>query len=268
MRNTPALTLLATILALALLFAALANSGPAAAQTPEPSHAGDKAVLVALYNATDGDNWTYKYNWLSDEPIGEWHGITTDDEGRVTFLYLYGNNLSGAIPAELGNLSDLGRLSLRGNNLSGAIPSQLGNLSDLHELGLGDNGLTGAIPAELGNLSNLNHLYLRENQLSGAIPPELGNLPDLAVLRLAGNRFTGCIPAALADFENNDLDDINLELCDDEPTPSILSIDDYVCEAEDFTRLGVFTLDSFVISLDSSEIEPDPYTPSYDGMID
>ena len=35
----------------------------------------DRAALVALYRDTDGANWTDNINWLSDAPIGEWHGV-------------------------------------------------------------------------------------------------------------------------------------------------------------------------------------------------
>ena len=41
------------------------------------------AALHALYNATDGANWTNSGNWLSDAPLSDWHGIKTDDEGRI-----------------------------------------------------------------------------------------------------------------------------------------------------------------------------------------
>ena len=67
----------------------------------------DKAALVALYNATDGPNWENNRNWLSDRPIGEWSGVSTDADGRVTVLSLDGNQLSGSIPSELGNLANL-----------------------------------------------------------------------------------------------------------------------------------------------------------------
>ena len=43
----------------------------------------DRDALVALYNATDGDNWTNNTNWLSDEPLGQWYGVTTDENRRV-----------------------------------------------------------------------------------------------------------------------------------------------------------------------------------------
>ena len=168
--------------------------------TPEPSP--DRAVLVALYNATDGDNWTDKENWLSDEPLEEWQGVTTDDEGRVIELHLWENNLQGSIPSELGNLSKLTTLELQSNQLTGEIPSELGNLSNLSALYLWENDLSGEIPSELGNLSSLTVLDLPGNELSGEIPAELGNLSNLTVLILARNQLSGEIPSELGSLSN------------------------------------------------------------------
>ena len=67
----------------------------------------DREALVALYNAAGGENWVGSANWLSDAPLGEWEGVTTNDDGRVTRLTLSFNALSGEIPAELGRLSNL-----------------------------------------------------------------------------------------------------------------------------------------------------------------
>ena len=92
---------------------------------------GDQAALVALYEATNGDNWTNNTNWLSDRPLDEWHGVRTDDGGRVTRLNLVENNLIGTIPSELGNLTNLQDLSLYSNQLSGSLPAELGNLTNL-----------------------------------------------------------------------------------------------------------------------------------------
>ena len=41
-------------------------------------------------------------------------------------LYLFNNDLSGSIPAELGNLRELTDVSLGGNRLSGSLPAALG----------------------------------------------------------------------------------------------------------------------------------------------
>src|SRR5690606_8273080 len=51
--------------------AKLLKSATAAAAISET----DSMVLVALYNATNGDNWSNNTNWLSGQ-INTWHGIT------------------------------------------------------------------------------------------------------------------------------------------------------------------------------------------------
>ena len=90
----------------------------------------ERATLVALYHATDGPNWTDNTNWLSDAPLGDWHGVTTDADGQVTDLDLWDNGLRGEISPELGSLSELETLYLSDNELSGEIPPELGNLSN------------------------------------------------------------------------------------------------------------------------------------------
>ena len=164
--------------------------------------ATDRAALAALYNATDGANWLNNDNWLSNAPMGEWHGVTTDSDGRVTHLDLRHNQLTGEIPAELGNLSNLTELFLNSNQLTGSIPAELGSLTNLERLRLTSNQLTGEIPAELGNLTNLEWLYLFSNQLTGEIPAELGSLTNLTHLLLTNNQLSGEIPAELGSLTN------------------------------------------------------------------
>ena len=125
--------------------AADATAPPAASGSDET----DREALVALYNATDGENWDESDNWLSDAPLGEWQGVSTNDNGRVIKMQLYRNNLSGEIPAELGSLSNLDWLNLHDNNLSGEIPEELGSLSNLTRLSLNDNDLSGCVPGSL-----------------------------------------------------------------------------------------------------------------------
>ena len=149
------------------------------------SVASDRAALVAFYNATGGPNWTDSTNWLSSEPLGEWYGVETDGDGRVTGLRLgdwdhtlgeyVGNGLSGSLPPELGTLSSLGFLQIEGNTgLTGPIPASLGRLAGLTDLRLAGNGLTGDVPASLGDLTALEWAHLDSNRFTGEIPAALG----------------------------------------------------------------------------------------------
>ena len=160
----------------------------------------DRAVLEALYAAL-GDYWRRDTNWSTDAPLHTWYGVTTEG-GRVVRLSLADNNLIGAIPPVLGNLSNLEYLALDRNRLTGTIPPVLGDLSNLDTLRLNYNSLTGEIPPELGNLSNLERLNLSNNSLTGEIPPELGNLSNLERLNLSNNSLGGVIPPELGNLSN------------------------------------------------------------------
>ena len=162
----------------------------------------DRDVLMALYEATGGPNWTDSENWLTDRPLGEWSQVDVDDDGRVIGLAFFDNNLRGPIPAELGSLTNLKSLRLAGNNLRGPIPAELGWLTDLEEIALYDNNLMGSIPVELGSLTNLKRLFLSTNNLTGSIPAELGSLANLERLWLSGNDLTGPIPVELGSLSN------------------------------------------------------------------
>ncbi len=82
----------------------------------------DRQALVAIFDATGGPNWKKSTNWLTDEAIGEWHGVSTDTGGRVAGLRLVDNGLNGAIPPEIAILTNLEDLQLADNVLLGCIP--------------------------------------------------------------------------------------------------------------------------------------------------
>ena len=174
---------------------------PGYTAAPKPAAPPDtRDALVALYNATNGPGWKNSENWLSEAPLGEWHGVVTDCDGSVIGLRLKDNQLTGPIPPELARLTDLGVLDLEFNRLTGPIPPELASLENLSWLVLRRNQLTGPIPPELGSLENLTWLDLLGNQLTGPIPPELARLTDLGVLGLEFNRLTGPIPSWLGDL--------------------------------------------------------------------
>jgi|GEM_PF-3586197 len=171
-------------------------------------------ALVALYDSTDGDNWADNTNWLSD--TAPWFGVNTED-GHVVELWLDINQLSGQIPAELGNLANLRVLQLSDNQLSGNIPVELGGLVNLIYMWMGVNQFTGTIPAELGQLVNLQSLSLSVNQLTGGIPPEICALANLNDLWLDRNQLTGSIPPGMGGLAKLH----TLQLSDNQLTGSI-----------------------------------------------
>ena len=147
----------------------------------------DRAVLTALYNATNGTNWTNKGNWLSERPLGDWYGVTTDENGRVTELRLTANNLNGSIPSNLGDLDRLAALDFESNGLNGTIPPELGKLRNLAEFWLSLNNLEGTVPPDMGRLVKLKSLGLASNNLTGSVPVELSQLTNVSTLYLADN---------------------------------------------------------------------------------
>jgi len=91
----------------------------------------DYDALIALYDATNGDNWTQNTDWKTTEPVDSWYGISVSG-AHITGIDLSSNQLSDSIPAELGNLSYLQSLYLNGNQLT-SLPdlSALVNLDSL-----------------------------------------------------------------------------------------------------------------------------------------
>ena len=111
-----------------------------------------------------------------------------------------GNRISGEIPPELGNLTELRVLGLDSNQLTGEIPDELGRLGHLLTLNLSNNHLKGEIPPNLSNLSELTILDLSANDLSGVIPKEIGDFEALEALNLSHNNLSGEIPSQLGNL--------------------------------------------------------------------
>ena len=161
------------------------RDNPASSTKPPqvPAVSPSRVVLEELYNTTGGENWTNNANWTSGKPIGSWYGVTaTNDAGN--------DGLSARATAGSG----LQRLDLSGNNLSGEIPAALGNLVDLRYLDLSENALSGGIPAALGGLTKLEVMKLHGNTgLAGPLPHTFANFAALDTLSLSGTQL--CAPA-------------------------------------------------------------------------
>ena len=161
-----------------------------------PGLVEDCEVLLGLRDQLAGNA---SLNWDTGLVITKWQGISVPESlSRVSALILVGLRLTGEIPAELGQLSQLYLLSFGGNQLTGEIPVELAQLSQLQGLELDSNQLTGVIPVQLGRLAQLQWLDLSHNHLTGPIPVEFGRLARLRwSLLLDRNQLTGEIPAEL-----------------------------------------------------------------------
>ena len=160
----------------------------------------DRVGLLALYASTGGDEWEVNDGWGTDAPLGDWHGVEVDGDGRVESLTLTQNGLVGTIAPEIRRLDRLRELHLEVNKLGGEIPPEIGQLDELEWLGLFFNELTGEIPPEIGDLGSLLVLDLTLNSLSGEVPPEIGTLAELEYLSLFFNELTGEIPPEIGDL--------------------------------------------------------------------
>lgn len=188
--------------------------------------APQRNALVAFYEAANGDEWKDNTNWLSGDPCSNsWFGLLCNAANtQVERIHIWGNNLSGVIAPELGEIESLEQLILidnmltggipeslfalpfleylwvAQNDLSGPLPASIGTMPKIELLLLGSNRFDGNIPPEIGQLGTLRSLDMSDNLLVGAVPGELGNLRNLESLRLAGNMLTGEIPSSLGDL--------------------------------------------------------------------
>ena len=152
---------------------------------------GDCVTLLEAWDTMGGDG---KLAWSPELPIDKWIGVTVD-----------------------GKPKRVRRLEIFGLQLIGKIPENVGKLTALEHLDLSINALNREIPAELGDLTNLVFLDLHINNLTGQIPASLGRLQKLEKLYLEGNELTGCIPQSLQNIPENDLDQLPLKVCEDLP---------------------------------------------------
>ncbi|KAM0066197.1 putative leucine-rich repeat-containing, plant-type, leucine-rich repeat domain superfamily [Helianthus debilis subsp. tardiflorus] len=112
------------------------------------------------------------------------------------------SGVSGHLPDQLGQLSNLKHILLSENYIIGTIPHSIGQLSFLRTLDLSVNQMCGSIPFSIGRLSLLEVLDLGLNQLNGSLSEwigglsSLGQLTKLVNLDISFNLFTGVVTEA------------------------------------------------------------------------
>lgn len=149
-------------------------------------------ALVAFYNSTNGADWDWWGGWVFGESACSWEGVYCED-GTVSGISTGARGLSGAIPPEISNLTNLTQLTLWENEIT-SIPPEIGNLTKLQSLYLDGNQLT-TVPAELSHLKDLEILDLDDNNLT-EVSFEIGELSSLHTLLLSRNKLTD-IPSSV-----------------------------------------------------------------------
>ncbi|XP_049934333.1 probable LRR receptor-like serine/threonine-protein kinase At1g07650 isoform X7 [Nymphaea colorata] len=135
-------------------------------------------------------------NYLSGTIPTEWGAL------RLVNLTLYGNRLSGPIPAQLGDMVTLQQLTLEANQFSGEIPPHIGNLSNLQRLVLSSNNFTGELPQTLAKLTNMTDFRISGTGLSGQLPDFIVIWTQQERLEIQGKNLVGPIPDGISKLEN------------------------------------------------------------------
>ena len=122
-----------------------------------PYPAGRVSDDVLVLRVLRGTWPALQQRWLAEVEAEEWSGVKMVD-GQVVDLELNGVGLTGAIPAEIGQLTSLETLYIQCNHLT-RLPAEIGQLTSLKELELFNNQLT-SVPEGIGELTSLTHLNL------------------------------------------------------------------------------------------------------------
>ncbi|HKO96839.1 MAG TPA: hypothetical protein VJU86_07605 [Pyrinomonadaceae bacterium] len=167
---------------------------------PEPKDAAirerERKAMIEFYEALGGPDWIERNFWGSERPVGEWHGVETDADGRVVRLTIYDNNLIGPVSPAICRLERLHTLHLSFNKLSGALPEALGECRALKNLWLKGNKITGRLPDSVALLPELEYLDIHANEMIGPLPT-VWNTPKLKIFRGEDNHLSGALPAQL-----------------------------------------------------------------------
>lgn len=146
-----------------------------------------KKSLIEFYESTNGPEWAQNANWLSPRPVHTWWGVTADKKGNILRLDLDKNNLSGSIPASIGELKELWDFRISENNIGGALPESISELTKLVYFIANGNKLIGELPLQIGRLTSLSILRLQDQFISGNIPDSIEKCVELEELDLFHN---------------------------------------------------------------------------------
>ncbi len=196
--------------------------GTSTAYAQEPGYQGCQKIeqlvedeciaLERLFENAGGLDWFNRTGWLRENQPCTWFGVTCNSKEwplNVIKIELVDNNVSGGLPGELGNLSELQELIIENTSgrggfdkLENILPSTLSFAKNLRVIRLGQNAIRGAIPNTYGRLENLEVLDLHDNLLDGFLPDSLSRMPNLREIDLSENDLKGNIPPTWTTLDN------------------------------------------------------------------
>ncbi|KAK3120298.1 hypothetical protein QOZ80_9AG0685330 [Eleusine coracana subsp. coracana] len=112
---------------------------------------------------------------------------------KLQLLSLESNQLTGALPKLIEQLTNLVVLDLSENNITGPVLAYIRSMAGLVQLDLSSNKMEGPIPKFIGQFTSLRTLDLSNNHLNGSVPYEIGMLTHMISLSLNNNYLDGVI---------------------------------------------------------------------------
>ncbi|KAF3329137.1 putative LRR receptor-like serine/threonine-protein kinase [Carex littledalei] len=171
----------------------------------EAATAAEKQILLDFKSNINSDPTGALSSWTSsNDPCQNFAGVYCDSFGAVQRIVVHQAGLAGVLSPSLSSLPSLQSLSLFGNSLTGQIPASYASLSlTLHKLNLSRNALSGEVPSFLGQFIGLRLLDLSYNSFTGQIPEELfQNCVKTRYVSLSHNLLNGPVPDSIGNCTN------------------------------------------------------------------
>lgn len=160
--------------------------------------------MVALYEECGGGDWTGFDTWLNG-PLSDWEDVTvswvkneagTDSTMRVTHVNFKNMTLTGTLPEELGNLTEMsGKIEIHNQmGLTGTFPAFIWNWTKVERMQIKWCGFTDIDVTGIENMVNLYELNTQETPFEGEIPVAIFELPLMRDVYMEDGMWTS-LPA-------------------------------------------------------------------------
>jgi hypothetical protein len=149
--------------------------------------------MSPLYNLQKLKDLDFEYSCIA----GTLDGV--NGMKAMQSFQVHGNYISGTIPKEIGELTDLVTLKMGRNPITGTLPA-ITTLKKVVQFNCNFCALHGEFPDIFGELPSLEITYWDGNGFSGSLPPSIGLAKKLTRLSFNINNFTGPIPESICNI--------------------------------------------------------------------